>query len=647
MAGVVRSAHLFAALLLLAGCDESTKPIPVASITLDPTSAALTVGSSLQLQATVRDADNNVLPDRAITWASLNTSMATVSNSGLVTAQSPGQVAITATSEGRTATTLITAQPAVSYVIVSAPKNTLGVSELLQLSVRLEDTHHAQLTGRTVTWASSSGAATVSSSGLVNGMALGNVQITATSEGRSGTILLTVTGPVMTVAVTPRSSTVPIGGTVQLNAVPMDANGTPISGSVASWVSSSDLVARVSAQGVVTSVGAGQATITATVDGKSGSGVVTVPAPVVLATVVVGSSHSCALDVDSRAYCWGNNSSSQLGDGSADERPMPTAVAGGGTYSRITGGTSHSCALDMGGLAYCWGAGSEGQLGTGAYLLRTTPTRVSSSLAFAEIAAGASYTCARLASGAAYCWGANYAGQLGDGTTASRSIPVAVTGSVSFASIGAGGQHSCGLTAAGVAYCWGANETGQLGDATTTSRSAPTAVAGGPFASLSVGLSHTCAVTAAGTAYCWGANEHGQLGDGSTASRSAPVAVAGGRTFAAISAGAVHTCGLTTTGSAFCWGANETGELGNGTSTSYAIPVAVVGGFTFGTISATSGTFSDYYYYYYYNYGPPTAHTCAVTTARVAYCWGDNSTGQLGNPSAGTSSSRPVKVTGQ
>jgi alpha-tubulin suppressor-like RCC1 family protein len=109
----------------------------------------------------------------------------------------------------------------------------------------------------------------------------------------------------------------------------------------------------------------------------------------------------------------------------------------------------------------------------------------------------------------------------------------------------------------------------------------------------------------------------------------------------------VHTCGITTTGSAFCWGANETGELGNGTTTSYAIPVAAMGGLTFTTISATSGAVSTFDYYYYYSYGPPTAHTCGVTTDRVAYCWGDNSNGQLGNPGAGASSSRPVKVTGQ
>ncbi|MDQ6635717.1 MAG: Ig-like domain-containing protein, partial [Gemmatimonadota bacterium] len=124
---MARSALLLAVPLLLAGCRDSTKPIPVASVTIEPGTATLTVGSSLQLLAFVHDADNNVLSDRAITWKSLNPAAATVSAIGVVNAIASGAAVITATSEGVTATATITSRAAVASVLVSAPNTTLVV----------------------------------------------------------------------------------------------------------------------------------------------------------------------------------------------------------------------------------------------------------------------------------------------------------------------------------------------------------------------------------------------------------------------------------------------------------------------------------------------------------------------------------------
>jgi alpha-tubulin suppressor-like RCC1 family protein/uncharacterized protein YjdB len=646
MPSVLRSAPLIAALLCLAGCEDSTKPITVASVTIEPTPTTMIVGTTLQLRASTRDADNNILTDRVIAWTSYNTATATVSASGLVRAIGPGQVVIAATSEGQGATITITSQPGVAFVLVSAPKTILGLGELTQLRVRLEDANHAVLTGRDVTWSSSGAAATVSSTGLVTGVTLGSTTIMAVSEGQLGAIVITVAGPVASVGVTPEASSIRLGGTAQLSAISKDANGTPLPGRTATWSSSNEVVASVSAEGVVTALHAGQSTISATVDGKSGSATVTVPAPVHLATTAIGMSHSCALDTDSHAYCWGDNSDGQVGDGTFEGRTMPTAVATTVTFSAVTAGSSHNCALTSDGAAYCWGAGTVGQLGNGGTLTRATPGRVSGSLAFVSISAGAYHTCALIATGAAYCWGANESGQLGDGTRVAHSTPIAVAGSATFVSISAGGQHTCGLATTGSVYCWGANAAGQLGDGTMTAHNVPTSISGGPFASLSAGSSHTCAVATDGAAYCWGENRYGQLGNGTTSSRPAPNAVSGGRSFAAISAGTYHTCGVTTAGAAYCWGSNDSGELGTGTgSSSTVLPVAVLGGLTFSSISATSGSLSsDYYYYYYY---APTGHSCGVTTDRLLYCWGDNTRGQLGNPGAGVVSSLPVKVTGQ
>jgi len=106
-----------------------------------------------------------------------------------------------------------------------------------------------------------------------------------------------------------------------------------------------------------------------------------------------------------------------------------------------------------------------------------------------------------------------------------------------------------------------------------------------------------------------------------------PVAVGGGLTFAAVSAGSSHTCGVTPLGAAYCWGFNNLGQLGNGTTMDSATPVAISGGLTFAALSAGGGTY-----------------TCGITTGAAAYCWGDNSSGQLGTGTMGGPSLVPVRV---
>jgi len=256
-------------------------PAPVASVSVSPASASVPVGGTVQLTATPRDAGGNPLPGRTVTWASSNTSVATVSAGGLVTGKVAGTATITATSEGQSGTAAITVTAAsvpVASVSVTPASASVNEGKTVQLTATPRDSSGNALSGRTVTWASSNtSVATVSASGLVTGKVAGTATITATSEGQSGTSTITVVRvPVASVSVTPATASVQVGSAVQLTATPKDASGSPLTGRTVTWASSDASVATVSTSGLVTGRAAGTATITATSEGQSGTATITV-----------------------------------------------------------------------------------------------------------------------------------------------------------------------------------------------------------------------------------------------------------------------------------------------------------------------------------------------------------------------------------
>ncbi len=341
------------------------------------------------------------------------------------------------------------------------------------------------------------------------------------------------------------------------------------------------------------------------------------------AALSAGDIHNCGITTASLAYCWGNGSYGQLGDGSTSttNRRKPVAVLGGLRFVTLSATGQRTCGITSSGVAFCWGDNTNGALGDGTVRNRTTPVAVAGGLRFTSITPA----CATTADGVAYCWGFNNNGAVGDGTTIDRMAPTKVIGGLRFVAITGVGGHNCGLTAAGAAYCWGANFLGQLGDGSSVLyRAEPVAVAGGiSFGAISGGVSHTCALSQSGTAYCWGWNSRGTVGDGTRTLRRTPVAVSGGIRFSMISVGVYHACGVSVTGDAYCWGANSDGELGDGTIIDRASPVPVLGGLRFATVNSA------------------TQHTCGMTTSNAIYCWGNNTFGQLGD---GTETSRSLPM---
>jgi uncharacterized protein YjdB len=170
-------------------------PVPVATVSVSPPTPSVIVGQTVQLTATTRDANNNVLTGRTVTWSSSNTGIARVSSSGVVTGVAAGSATITATREGKsgTASVTVTLAPVATVTVAPSPAS-VGVGQTVQLTATMRDANNNVLTGRTVTWGSSNtGIATVSSSGVVTGVAVGSATITATSETKSGTASVNVT----------------------------------------------------------------------------------------------------------------------------------------------------------------------------------------------------------------------------------------------------------------------------------------------------------------------------------------------------------------------------------------------------------------------------------------------------------------------
>lgn len=253
--------------------------VAVAGITISPASSDLFVGQTTQLTAQLRDASGATLTGRAIIWSTNKATVATVTSQGLVTAVAQGTATITATSEGKSASATVNVSPQpVSAVILSPGQVTITVGQSTQLTVLVTDAQGQVLTGRTITYSSSnSTVATVSTQGVVTGIAPGTATITATSGGGTGTATVTVTPvPVASVSVTPSTTNVGVGATVQLTATPLDANGQPLTGRTATWTSGAPGLASVSSNGLVTGLAAGDAIIIATIDGKQGTAQVTV-----------------------------------------------------------------------------------------------------------------------------------------------------------------------------------------------------------------------------------------------------------------------------------------------------------------------------------------------------------------------------------
>lgn len=189
--------------VLLGSCGgDSTAPDPtVASVDITGTPAApIAVGASVQLTATPRNAHGDRLGGHTITWLSGDPLIASVSDSGKVTALDGGSALIVASVDGKSARTTILVSPmGVSSLSVTPATPRLYVNATKQLHADVKDARGRVLSGHTVTWQTSDASkATVDGTGVVRGVSAGQVTITAASDGILGTAIVTVIPPAVT-----------------------------------------------------------------------------------------------------------------------------------------------------------------------------------------------------------------------------------------------------------------------------------------------------------------------------------------------------------------------------------------------------------------------------------------------------------------
>lgn len=365
--------------------------------------------------------------------------------------------------------------------------------------------------------------------------------------------------------------------------------------------------------------------------------------------------HTCAIDSYGRLYCWGANTYGQIGDGTTNNSNIPVAVDVSGVLAgrrikQVTVAGFNTCVIADDNLPYCWGRG--GYNGDGTWTQRNNPVAVKTSGALDgktvnKLVASWGQFCVLASDSLAYCWGNDTYGSLGSGTGASSTVPIAVYmgGALSGKTVKdiatPGDAHNCLIASDSRIYCWGNGNLGQLGNGSTANSSVPVAVdmdgalKDKRIISITNAEDTSCAIDYYGRAYCWGSDYYGGIGNGdiSTNNRLTPTEVDNSEALQGITlagfavADAGSMCAYSNEFEFFCWGLDDYYQLGDDDTDNEPSPVYATTMNDLDSLIVEIGWEGN----------------CLITKSYELYCWGQGSSGRIGDGS-NNDSSTPVLI---
>lgn len=291
----------------------------------------------------------------------------------------------------------------------------------------------------------------------------------------------------------------------------------------------------------------------------------------------------------------------------------------GGVPIDVSAGGLTQCVVMDDGTVRCWGENTYGQLGLGCTSPSwNTPIEVPGIASATRVFVGQSMACALISGGRLSCWGRNQVAQLGAGYLApSVPWPVEIPGLTGVVEVSMEDETSCARLGDGRVMCWGNNDIGMAGIGNYDSPLfVPRPVVGITTATrIAVGHRSACASLADGTGRCWGSNFGNGLGNALGATPT-PNAVVGLDTILDIASTGFSRCARLEGGTVRCWGTNYGGVLGidEALAENSVTPAPPIQGIT--GAKAIAGR---------------EHHMCAIMSDDTVKCWGDNSSGELGN----------------
>lgn len=344
-------------------------------------------------------------------------------------------------------------------------------------------------------------------------------------------------------------------------------------------------------------------------------------------SVSVGSYHSCALDANGIARCWGWGQYGQLGAVSwSTSNPIPLylrmdTTLSGRTVAGIAAAGWATCTLTTDSKLFCQGYnGIVGGLGINSTGNVSSPTEIYMNGALAgktiqSASMGYGTGCLIASDNYVYCWGDAYQGGLGNGTSNSAQSalqPILIGGAIQniqMKQIAKNGYSSCALSLTDRLFCWGPASNVPLEIVLPNSEKTKFISLGSTLANQGI-----CVITQTNKIYCWSNSNYspvqitldsnlstktftkivsgpgrsacvissendGYCFDANSPSTSPTLMVLGqapyNKKIKSVGLGQVHSCASTTDNEVYCWGQNNFGQLGNGTQTDSGTPVLV------------------------------------------------------------------------